>query len=71
MTGRRSIDARSSPWTHPLYDGTASYPEGFMDESLDLIARIAVIQTNPRLEPEHCATIAAAIRTADERTARP
>lgn len=71
MTGRRSVDARSSPWTHPLYDGTASYPEGFMDESLALIARLAVIQTNPRLEPEHCATIAAAIRTADERTARP
>lgn len=66
---KKSIDPRFNPWTHPLYEGDVDYPEGFMDESLSIINRIAMIQTNPRLEPPHFEIIAAAIRAADEEVA--
>ena len=45
------------------------YPEGFMDESLALAARIAMVQTNPRLEEQHCAVIGDALRRADAQVA--
>lgn len=69
MIERRSVDPRSNPWTHPLCERDVSYPEGFVDDSLALVKQIAMIQTNPRLEPEHCAVIGAAIRAADEEVA--
>ena len=65
MVGRRSLDPRMSPWTDPRYEGNIDYPAGFDDHSLDLVRRIAFIQTNPRLEARHCRLIAAAIRDAD------
>jgi dTDP-4-amino-4,6-dideoxygalactose transaminase len=43
--------------------------DGFMDESLAIVGRLAMIQTNPRLEPEHCRYIADAVRSADEEVA--
>jgi dTDP-4-amino-4,6-dideoxygalactose transaminase len=70
MVEKKSADPRFNPWTHPLYDGNVNYPKGFMDESFAVINRIAMIQTNPRLEPEHCKVIAGAIRTADDEVAR-
>jgi len=62
MIAHVGIDARSNPWSHsPGRD----YPSGFMDESLALVRRIALVQTNPRLEPVHCETIARALAEAD------
>jgi len=71
MVAKRSVDPRCNPWTHPLYGGGADYPEGFADESLALVARMAMVQTNPRLEPAHCDAIADALRQADDETAAP
>jgi len=66
MIAHIGIDERSNPWSHsPGRD----YRPGFMDESLSLIRRIALVQTNPRLEPKHCKLIADAIRTADDEVA--
>ncbi len=62
MVGKVGIDARSNPWLHsPGRD----YRAGFMDESLALLRRIALVQTNPRLEPVHCEAIARALAGAD------
>jgi len=62
MIGRVGIDARSNPWSRvPERD----YPSGFMDESLAILRRIALVQTNPRLEPVHCEAIARALTEAD------
>ena len=62
MIGHAGIDARSNPWSHsPGRD----YRSGFMDESLVLLRRIALVQTNPRLEPVHCEAIARALAEAD------
>jgi hypothetical protein len=62
MIAHIGIDARSNPWSHsPRRD----YEPGFMDESLALIKRIALVQTNPRLEPRHCEAIARALAEAD------
>jgi dTDP-4-amino-4,6-dideoxygalactose transaminase len=62
MIGHVGIDARSNPWAHsPGRD----YPPGFIDESLALIRRIALVQTNPRLEPVHCEAIARVLAEAD------
>lgn len=66
MVEKKSVDPRFNPWTHPLYDGDMNYPNGFMDESFAIINRIAMIQTNPRLEPDHCKIIADAIGKADD-----
>jgi dTDP-4-amino-4,6-dideoxygalactose transaminase len=62
MVGRVGIDARSNPWSYPT---APDYPPGFMDESLALLKRIALVQSNPRLEPVHCAAIAKALAEAD------
>jgi dTDP-4-amino-4,6-dideoxygalactose transaminase len=62
MIAHVGIDARSNPWTHsPGRD----YPPGFMDESLAILKRMALVQTNPRLEPVHCEAIARALVEAD------
>jgi dTDP-4-amino-4,6-dideoxygalactose transaminase len=62
MIAHVGIDARCNPWSHsPGRD----YPSGFMDESLALLRRIALVQTNPRLEPVHCEAIARALADAD------
>jgi dTDP-4-amino-4,6-dideoxygalactose transaminase len=62
MIAHVGIDARSNPWSHtPGRD----YRKGFMDESLALLKRIALVQTNPRLEPVHCEAIAEALAEAD------
>ena len=66
MIGHVGIDARSNPWSHsPGRD----YREGFMDESLAILKRIALVQTNPRLEPVHCEAIARALAEADSECA--
>lgn len=62
MIGHVGIDARSNPWSHSL---GREYQSGFMDESLRLLRRIALVQTNPRLQPEHCQEIARALTEAD------
>ncbi|MEV6599825.1 aminotransferase class I/II-fold pyridoxal phosphate-dependent enzyme [Actinoplanes sp. NPDC051346] len=62
MVSQVGIDPRSNPWT---YSPGREYPPGFMDESLALLKRIAFVQTNPLLEPEHCAAIARALTEAD------
>jgi dTDP-4-amino-4,6-dideoxygalactose transaminase len=62
MIGRVGIDARSNPWSH---SAAREYRPGFMDESLALLKRIALVQTNPRLEPVHCEAIARALAEAD------
>ena len=69
MTARRSVDPRANPWTDARYDGCVAYPAGFMADSLDRVRRIALVQTNPRLEPRHCRAIAEAIRRADREVA--
>jgi dTDP-4-amino-4,6-dideoxygalactose transaminase len=62
MIAHVGIDERRNPWSHsPGRD----YPSGFMDESLALLRRIALVQTNPRLEPVHCEAIARALAEAD------
>jgi dTDP-4-amino-4,6-dideoxygalactose transaminase len=62
MVSHIGIDVRSNPWSHsPGRD----YRSGFMDESLSLLRRIALVQTNPRLEPVHCEAIARALAKAD------
>jgi hypothetical protein len=62
MTGHVGIDERSNPWSRsPGRD----YPPGFMDESLAILRRIALVQTNPRLERVHCEAIAGALAEAD------
>jgi dTDP-4-amino-4,6-dideoxygalactose transaminase len=61
MTGRVGIDARTDPWSH----SSREYPPGFMDESMSLLRRIALVQTNPRLERAHCEIIARALSDAD------
>jgi dTDP-4-amino-4,6-dideoxygalactose transaminase len=67
MVARTSIDARTNPWSHsPGRD----YPAGFMDDSFALLRRIALVQTNPRLEPAHCRAIATALAEADAECAR-
>src|SRR2546430_17596331 len=54
MIGHVGIDARVNPWSHsPGRD----YREGFMGESLAVLRRIALAQTNPRLAPGHCEAI--------------
>ena len=66
MIGHVGIDARTNPWSHsPGRD----YREGFMDESLAILRRIALVQTNPRLEPVHCEAIARALAEADSECA--
>ncbi len=66
MIAHIGLDARSNPWSHsPGRD----YPPGFIDESLALLKRIALVQTNPLLEPVHCAAIARALAEADEECA--
>lgn len=70
MVEKKSADPRVNPWTHPVYHGNVAYPDGFMDESLAILNRIAMIQTNPRLEPAHCEVIADAISKADDEVAR-
>lgn len=67
MTARVGIDARRNPWAH---SSGREYPPGFMDESLGILRRIALVQTNPRLEPAHCETIARALTAADAECAR-
>jgi dTDP-4-amino-4,6-dideoxygalactose transaminase len=62
MVARVGIDVRSNPWSH---SPGREYPSGFMDESLCLLRRIALVQTNPRLEPVHCEAIARALAEAD------
>jgi dTDP-4-amino-4,6-dideoxygalactose transaminase len=62
MVGRVGIDERTNPWA---YAPGREYPPGFMDESLGVLQRIAYVQTNPRLEPRHCAAIARALAAAD------
>jgi hypothetical protein len=62
MTARVGLDPRSDPWSH---NPDRQYRPGFMDASLSLLRRIAFVQTNPRLEPAHCATIAKALTEAD------
>ncbi len=62
MIAHIGIDSRSNPWSRsPGRD----YPSGFMDQSLSLLRRIALVQTNPRLEPVHCEAIAKALSDAD------
>jgi dTDP-4-amino-4,6-dideoxygalactose transaminase len=62
MIAHVGIDARANPWSRsPGRD----YPPGFIDESLAILKRIALVQTNPRLEPAHCETIARALAEAD------
>ncbi|GAA0459772.1 hypothetical protein Ade02nite_13860 [Paractinoplanes deccanensis] len=62
MIAHVGIDARNDPWARvPGRD----YPPGFADESMRLLRRIAFVQTNPRLEPQHCAAIARALAEAD------
>jgi hypothetical protein len=62
MIAHVGIDGRSNPWSRsPGRD----YPPGFIDESLALLRRIALVQTNPRLEPVHCEAIARALAEAD------
>ena len=65
MRARRSIDARANPWSDPHYGGDVTYPDGFMDAGLRLVRRLALIQTNPRLEGHHCRAIAEQLREAD------
>jgi dTDP-4-amino-4,6-dideoxygalactose transaminase len=48
------------------FHAMADYPDGFMDASLRIAERLAMIQVNPFLEPQHCDVIAAAIRAADD-----
>ncbi|MFI5495995.1 DegT/DnrJ/EryC1/StrS family aminotransferase [Actinoplanes sp. NPDC051859] len=62
MVAQVGIDPRTNPWE---YAPGRAYPPGFMDESMRLLQRIAFVQTNPRLEPDHCATIARALAEAD------
>lgn len=62
MIGHVSIDKRIDPWS---YAPGRNYPDGFMDESLALLKRIALVQTNPRLEAVHCEAIARALAEAD------
>jgi dTDP-4-amino-4,6-dideoxygalactose transaminase len=62
MIGHVGIDERSNPWSH---SPAREYQPGFMDESLSIIRRIALVQTNPRLEPVHCEAIARALAEAD------
>ncbi|GGQ49071.1 DegT/DnrJ/EryC1/StrS family aminotransferase [Couchioplanes azureus] len=61
MVAKVGIDPRHDPWA----GSDREYPPGFMDESLGLLQRIAFVQTNPRLEPAHCETIARALCEAD------
>ena len=67
MNAHVGIDARSNPWAH---SPGRTYPPGFMDESLSVLKRIALVQTNPRLEPAHCEAIARALAEADAECAR-
>jgi dTDP-4-amino-4,6-dideoxygalactose transaminase len=62
MLAHVGIDERNNPWS---YASGRDYPSGFMDESLALLKRIALVQTNPRLEPAHCETIARVLAEAD------
>jgi dTDP-4-amino-4,6-dideoxygalactose transaminase len=62
MVSHVSIDPRIDPWS---YAPGRNYPDGFMDESLAILKRIALVQTNPRLEPVHCKAIALALAEAD------
>jgi 8-amino-3,8-dideoxy-alpha-D-manno-octulosonate transaminase len=62
MIAHVGIDVRSNPWSR---SSGRDYASGFMDESLALLRRIALVQTNPRLEKVHCEAIAKALAEAD------
>jgi dTDP-4-amino-4,6-dideoxygalactose transaminase len=67
MVSRVGIDTRNDPWSHVP---GREYPAGFMNESLSILKRIALVQTNPRLEPTHCEVIARALAEADAECSR-
>jgi len=62
MIARAGVDPRSNPWS---FSPGREYSPGFMDHSLGLLKRIALVHTNPRLEPVHCEAIARALAEAD------